>query len=368
MNTVLRQRDRAGFSLVEVLIAVLVLGIGMLGLGAVFPAIIAEQRDSFALIEGENAAGSAEAIITNPEMVDFSFISDSFNKADDAVDNRYEYLWAVQDYGPSPFNWEISVQLTGTNFVTGLWGYDWNNAFDNVEIPNASDEYVAEIPVSARLFPQPYSGKDPKYVWDLALRREPSGDRLQAAIFVRRVDARIRVPRGESLSDVLTGRSANGTRLPVAIDPMTGRPAVDDGNGKFYANIQMLKVEVHPEHLDWLVFTDGRAAQVDTSVGFATEIGQKLVDNTGVVRTVVGAPQVRSGDPLESLVTSKRVVVVDPPFTASNAGGEDTAQVAPGVNARNSEYDDERASWVRQVIFTPRIPVAVRIVTLEEGS
>ena len=233
------------------------------------------------------------------------------------------------------------------------------------------------MPLSARLYPMPYSGKDPKYVWDIALRREPSGDRLQAAIFVRRIDARIRVPRDQSLSDVLTGNGGIAfadTRLPIGIlndgSPRSGTIAVDQGpaDGVFYSIVQSLKVEVYPEHLDWLVFTDGRSGAVDTSVGFATKIGQKLVDNTGVVRTVVGLPQVAAGDPLESLVTSSRVVVVDPPFSSSNAGGNDTGDVAPGSNAQNPDFDDERASWVRQVIFTPRTPVSVHVVTLEGQS
>lgn len=380
MNTVLRQRNRAGFSLVEVLIAVLVLGIGMLGLGAVFPAIIAEQRDSFAVIEGENAAGSAEAIITNPEMVDFSFVDESFNKFSDDPTYPYEHMWAVPDFSSSAYDLGDS-HVPGFNYVTGLWTYDINGDLFNGASgnPASGDVYVSQIPVASRLFPQPYSGKDPKYVWDLALRREPSGDRLQAAIFVRRVDARIRVPREFSLSDVLTGGGGidpEQTRLPVGIfsdppDPRSGSVSVDGGPSDmvFYGAIQALKVEVHPEHLDWLIFSDGRSdASVNKSIEFATEIGQKLVDNTGVVRTVVGAPQVTQGDPLESLLMTNRAIVVDPPFSATNAGGESTDQAYPGTNSIRSEWDDERASWVRQVIFTPRIPVAVRIVTLEEGS
>ena len=367
--------DRTGFSLIEVLIAVLVLAIGMLGLGAVFPAIIAEQRDSFEVVEGENAAGAAAAIITNKEMLDFSFVSDSFNKAQDNADNRYEHLWAVPDFGPNPYTFG-DTQFPGFNFVTGLWGFDMGSP----PVIPANERYVSELPLSARLYPMPYSGKDPRFVWDLALRRKPAGDRLQAAIFVRRIDARIRIPKDYSLSDVLTGSggiAVDDTRLPVGIindgSPRSGNIAVDQGPGDavFYAIIQSLKTEVYSEHLDWLVFTDGRSGNVDSSVNFATKVGQKLVDNTGVVRTVVGIPQVENSDPLYSDLGpggSKRAVIVDPPFLVSNAGGEDTDDVSPGSNAQDNDYDDERASWVRQVIFTPRTPVAVRVITLGDES
>lgn len=367
-----RIHARAGFSLIEVLIAVLVLAIGMLGLGAVFPAIIAEQRESFAAIEGQNAAAAAEALLSNPEMVDFSLISETFNKADDTEDAPYEHLWAVQDFSSSAIDFG-NTHLPGFNFDTGLWTFDifgdhFNGASDN---PMASEVYLSQIPLASRLYPQPYSGKEPKVVWDIALRREPGGDRLQAAIFVRRIDARIRVPRDHSLSDVLTGNggiNANEVRLPVVINRDTGLPAADDGAAnKSYAVIQMLKVEVYEEHLDWLVFTDGRDMNIDTSVDLATQVGQQLVDNTGTVRTVIGTPQVDSADPLANLLSTKRVVLVDPPFQPSNAGGADTRDVYPGMND-GDEFDSKRASWVRQVIFTPREPIAVRVVTLEGGS
>ena len=356
-----------GFSLIEVLIAVLVLAIGMLGLGAVFPAIIAEQRSSFEVVEGENAAGAAAALLNNKEFVNFDLVEPAFNKYNLNSDEQYQYLWAISPDGQAT-GW--NTQFPGYDYSggfaldSGRWSFD---RFNSQLTGNAFHQ--AEIPIGARLYPQPYSGaKQPRFVWDLALRRAPGGDRLQAAIFVRRIDARVRVPEDYTLSDVLTG--GNGIpqgylRLPVAVNFATGLPAADDGSGNFlYAAIQAQPVEVYPEHLDWLVFANSGDPNYDTSIGFAAKVGQKLVDNTGVVRTVVGLPEVDPSDSFGSnLLQNNRVVIVDPPFTYSNAGGTLSSNVS-GTDLTLEGFA-RRASWVRQVIFTPRTPVAVRVVNLE---
>ena len=44
--------NRRAFSLIEGLIAVLVLGVGLLGLAAVFPVVITQQRDAVDVIQG----------------------------------------------------------------------------------------------------------------------------------------------------------------------------------------------------------------------------------------------------------------------------------------------------------------------------
>tara|TARA_R110002072_G_scaffold42064_20_gene118619 strand:+ start:34709 stop:35833 length:1125 start_codon:yes stop_codon:yes gene_type:complete len=363
------QRTAGGFSLVEVLIAILVLAIGMLGLGAIFPAIIAEQRDSFEAIEGEQVAEVAEAQITsNREFIDFSLISSVFNKKNASANERYAYEWVVPQDGVGYYGWSSPIpgyQRDG-GFGTGLWSFNGNGSSINPTLNIANtNPMLTQIPVSARVHPAPYSGKDPKYVWDLALRREPAGDRLQAAIFVRRIDTRLRIPSGYSLSDAITGGNGypDNALLPVAINAGNGRITVDNGEAtSVYAAIQLLETEVHEAHLDWLVFTDGRNPNIDTSVGFAAKVGQKLLDNTGVVRTVVGLPTIDPADPL----SGERVVQVDPPFTLQNAGGADSATRVAG-NSDQIDWDDERASWVRQVIFTPRTPVGIRLVTLEES-
>ncbi len=375
------QSTARGFSLVEVLIAILVLAIGMLGLGAIFPAIIAEQRDSFEAIEGEQVAAVAEAQITsNREFIDFSLISSVFNKKNASANERYAYEWVVPAFGgtyPSPSGdaWStpipgfLDTTTTATDFSgseLGIWSFKSNipalgsPVIPEIDLANSNPE-LTQIPVSARVHPAPYSGKDPKYVWDLALRREPAGDRLQAAIFVRRIDTRLRIPSGYSLSDAITGGNGypDDALLPVAINSGNGLITVDNGEPtSVYAAIQVLETEVYEDHLDWLVFTDGRNPNIDASVGFAAKVGQKLLDNTGVVRTVVGLPTIDPADPL----SGERVVQVDPPFTLQNAS--DGAIMGP---SNNPDWDDERASWVRQVIFTPRTPVGIRLVTLEES-
>lgn len=376
-------RLAAGFSLLEVLVAIVVLGLGLLGLGAVFPVVIAQQRESVAIVEGISVASMAENILTSSnEIIDFSRWFEPTNRfgyEGSAATDKVTYEWVVAPF--SPYNgYEKVPGFEGfAGSTDGRWYVELSNTLSPLTDPDnditASTGLASVLTVHDRLIPQPYSGKDPKYVWDIVARREPGTQRPQLAIFIRRVDQRIRVPRNQSLSDMLIVGGPDTTRpvLPVGLysgsHPQTGKrglPAVDDGKDTniVYAQPQSLQVQVRSDHLDWLIIEDADDMNIDASISFATEPGQQLLDNTGVVRTVLG-PATGLGAMREDDTT--RVIRVSPPFSASHALNVVTY---PAYNKNHNvpSTDSQRASWIRQIVFTPRKPLAIHIVTLEEDS
>jgi len=372
---------RRGFSMVEILVAILILGLGMLGLAAVFPVVITQQRDAVDTVRGESAASTAKSIVrTMPEIISFpeawfdptpSPFSAEFGKAAN-TNTYYSYEWIVAPFDPYasyPIVPGYAGEFTGS--ADGFWYRDLN---DLDMPPTVFDDLNKGLAVADRLIPPPYSGEDPEFVWDIVLRREPATKRPQVALFIRRVDARIDVPDGVSLSDVLVqGTDGGDPVLPVALDRNTGRRAVDDGeNANFvYAAPQTLSVQVFTDRPNLLVFENANIDAIDASISQATRPGQILIDNTGTIRRVLGPAT--DPDALE-LRPDALAVRVEPPFQAVNGAVEldDGMGFDPDANEPEAtdtlENNANRESWVRQVIFTPRTPVAVRVFTLEAPS
>lgn len=371
---------KRAFSLVEVLIAILVLALGLLGLGAVFPAIISEQRRAFDSISGETVAKIAEDMLQSGSVVDTSDLrgpelgltssssdGNGLGRPSQVGAATYDYVWVMDDFvqldGPAS-SWLQSAPVPGVrtdaDFASGTW---WANSR-----ATGSNQNAQILPVSARLHPQPYSGAEPAFVWDAVARRSPAGP-VQVGVFVRRIDDRIRVPSDATLSDVLTGGNGEEIQLPLALDEPTGRlvaptPAslTPQDRDLVYPPPLALQVFVDERRLDWLVLeSDPDSGGLDSSIGFVRRVGQQLLDNTGVVRTVVGLPQPGPGETLASL--APRAMVVSPPFTRAEASN---GRQIGNFNQSDPESVRRRASWVRQIVFTPHTPVAVRVFNLEQ--
>jgi prepilin-type N-terminal cleavage/methylation domain-containing protein len=392
------RRGRAGFSLIEVLIAVLVLAVGLLGLASVFPVVITQQRQASDTIMGQVAASAVrDFILTNPDIVgelasqDGGLDDDEPDPDADGVPNNGQGECVFGQGNNFEANPALYNPVTGFSY---LWETDWRWGDGSQRLPTSyRSSYVrdggvrfrderernlanvpaaaADLPVGARLYPGPGSVPDqafdgPQFVWDFVARRAPS-DGIQLAVFVRRVDTGIRVPGGRTLSDLFLARPDDPELHPVGADPATGEPTLD-GSGDYAVPVAAVAEAIpSDEYRDSEeynsspqipVLRGGVRVRLDPDAELSTaragelrflaQRGQRFVDNLGVVRRVV---EVLSVNP------SRVDLRVDPPFALSQL-------VPPFTNVSTNEPLQQayRVGKLRQVVFTPQSPVEVFVM------
>ncbi len=361
MTTTRYQRRRAralmGFTLIEVLMSIFVLALGLLGLGALIPGIIREQRVASDRTLGIVVANDAKAYLNA------------------RADLRRLGIQPPASSGP------VLGGTAAPSYGLGVWlrddqwseTYVWDlNSIDDGRYENEGMVEIGDpvrgidpvrIPLRDRLYPSPSSGVDaPQFVWDFVARRLPpteSGgfalladsdlgifpgtpEQLRAgveiAVFVRRVDTGIRVPQGSTgFAEML---ASSNPIMPVGMDA-NGLPT---GVGSdLYAPPMTLGAEYDGMRTNVLTLVaDGTASGREPGGGvtlanrllLATQVGQQLVDNLGNVYTV---EEVLSSDEV-------RVRPAVPAWVPRTVGSV-------------SRWNDEDGwTQVRQVVFVPQPP------------
>lgn len=347
---------RGGFSLIEVLIGVLVLSLALLGLAALFPVVVREQRLARETILGVTAQKSAEAFLQTHLQLN-------------PISPNSRSGWQGLSLGLSGRAdarlWSSTIRPIGGS-VDAFSFYD-NDNNGNITIRGAAPAPTIITP-RERMTPTPQTGArglQPVLVWDIAacrverasLPEPPFGGggqvggidgnaigrgALRVAMFVRRIDPAIRVPAGQTLSDVLLG-SGNVRATAVA-----GNPPLPTNNGiGFYARPLTLDVDdaVSTRNngpVNVLVF---RSAEPAYKLQLAAQVGQKLVDNLGNVYTVVGEGKDARNRPVA------RSVQVDPPLLPDAV-----------LDARG----EENGRPLLQVVFTPQVPAYVTVFDIRQ--
>ena len=218
-------RRRHGFSLVEVLLAIFILGIGVIAVAALFPAGIAQQRRSVDDIIGPIVANNALAILRTRLRPDDFGTFEEFGTPTPfwTVDGDWPWLRPGFFFSDRPISIafpdivfagsisifdNINVSPDALDQVTGI---PWNSAiYGNADGPviifnQAERYYPMQTQKSSVLRP-------PQYVWDCMFRRYQG--RILVAIFVYRVA----VPGGGAVTYVVPANSSDSTVPPVPIN------------------------------------------------------------------------------------------------------------------------------------------------------
>lgn len=315
MSDVSTNSSRRGFTLIEVMISVLILALGLLGLGAVIPVIVSQQRKaadstlSVSCLSGAFAAmdgrGKYIAGVEQPLWAHWLYNSDWSPSGEWEVgENRQSSNNIIPWSGPQPLQfeyravvnaeyellpdsgdarWQLSIQRQRRTIgpPPGTWQND-GPLVESSELLRALD----------RLYPTREAagaGARPGLVWDMAARavidaRQPTRDssrEIIVALFGRRVDPGIRVPSGQTVYSVIGA----GAAVPVAVNA-SGLPSLN-GAGNYSRPIV-----VEGERADTYLRTRVQLNNVGAiERQLATRTGQQLVDEFGAVYTVVSYDQ-----------------------------------------------------------------------------
>ncbi|MEI7656775.1 MAG: prepilin-type N-terminal cleavage/methylation domain-containing protein [Phycisphaerae bacterium] len=352
-------RRASGFSLVEVLIAIFVLALGLLGVAAVFPAVVRQQRTATDAVQGISIQRSVEELLRGHALLSEPNVYSRDNAGNQTVSPRGWAMLAGDPGFSSAGAWAAANEVaTGTASESGIT-LDTRTGTMYVGADGLMPGFAAiEIPLAERLIPRPSeSGSvQPRFVWDFIARRVAAGekpvgavgassnftrlddDTIQLAVFVRRIDSGIRVPGDSTLGGVLT--SPNRRVVPVAEDT-AGRPTFDGvgrGAEPRYSPIRSTTVTavVSNGRPQTNIITTDQSAAFSPLRPYLEQLGQKFIDAKGMVHEVVRLN--RDVTPVQ--------LTIDPPFASGlvvDAGG---ATLAPEIR------------------FTSQVPASVSVVTI----
>lgn len=340
-----RSEAARAFTLIEVLLGVLILALGLLGLAAVFPLVVKQQREAQDVVVGLSAARGAESVLRghfdlNSRAITgargFAAFATALSTGSVTRQPDGTVLWSQLLADSSPVRTARDLPVPGFPRTTEALRIGGSDQFSEVNIP-----------ILDRLLP--LGAASPTFVWDAAVNlaspivgTPPSGfvPSLRITVFVRRIDSAIRLPVNTTLQEAIR----TGQRQPVALDPATRVPTLN-GEGVYarfffpevsgvYERFQTTRSSTDAVGAPFSVVEFGQNT-AESILAAVRQVDQQLVDVEGNVYTVVGLPD-------ESGVgyASARSVVIAPPISR-----------AMGVRINSGQPFE--------LLLTPQIPAAV---------
>ncbi|MGH7243380.1 MAG: type IV pilus modification PilV family protein [Phycisphaerales bacterium] len=369
------------FTLVEVLLGIIILAIGLLGLAAVFPLVVKQQREAQDTVVGVSAAKAAESYLTQQHgyfdatLNDYVGLNAPSGKSGWGALSwaMYQTAWAnkVDDFGL--IRWS-RVFDDSNQYKTAISGSGAEQAAGNIPGALYFPRYQSNVIVPNqglsikpydRLLPMPTTTTttNPLFVWDVvpmlatpidttALITTQTALPLRVAVFVRRIDPGIRLPNDPNTKLImpLAEAIANNVVLPLGVDA-DGLPTL---NGKgtyprfFYPKVAKAYRRFGSDSGPFNVIEFTQATGYGSPIP-ARQVGQQLLDNEGNIYTVTALPDETGTDvPYQNVLD--RCVVISPGLPTGYLNS---------TTSKNENQSAVRGGRTLELLCSPHIPANV---------